>query len=203
MTALGSSIAPFPQSKAPLRPVPTRLFLTSHYAHLVSPSAIHTLYRVLGNFEYYKRRRGVKTFIPARLTTLEADFTPHAAPFRHLSRLMLKNAFLSGFVSLFYSLGTNPMEIWSQHCGAGMFACLLLYSQLFWALTNSWTDDSSIALVIDDIISSNVLQLSCRAEDLAQTFVRCPPSNAVPNTLAAKLPFISFQIRNVRWNFTL
>lgn len=76
--------------------------------------------------------------------------------------------------------------------------CFLQSFVAFPSITDISQDESAISFVIDDILSSNVLQLSCRAENLAQTFVRCPPFNAVPNSLHAKLPFINFQLRNVR-----
>jgi hypothetical protein len=52
--------------------------------------------------------------------------------------------------------------------------------------------------MVDDILNSNVLELACEATKLPATFVQCPADEIVPNTIGLKLPYIYFQIRNVR-----
>jgi hypothetical protein len=88
---------------------------------------------------------------------------------------MLKNTFLSGFLSIFYSLGTNSMEIWSDNTG----------------------HDGSVNFVIDGVLCSNVLEMSCEAQNLPITSIQCPGTNLTPNTLGISLPFITFQMKNM------
>lgn len=83
---------------------------------------------------------------------------------------MFKNVFQSGFLSIFYSLGSQPLQIWEQHAGEGR-----------------------IHIKKDSSIQSDVLELE--SPNLAATYVACPPDPQ--RTLGIKLPFLVFCVRGL------
>ena len=77
---------------------------------------------------------------------------------------MFRNTFVSGFVSLFYSLGSNPLELW-RVIGA----------------------DESVEIVHDETLGSNVLQL--RDPEVQNTRIECP-AKPLETLALAGMPYL-------------
>ena len=76
---------------------------------------------------------------------------------------MFRNTFQSGFLSILYSLGSKPLQIWESEVQNG-----------------------SIKRITDEDLQSAVLELA--SANVATTYIACPAdSNA---TLGIKLPFL-------------
>ncbi len=81
---------------------------------------------------------------------------------------MFKNTFQSGFLSILYSLGSKPLQIWESEVQNG-----------------------SIKRITDEDLQSAVLELA--SANVATTYIACP---ADPNaTLGIKLPFLVMVVR--------
>lgn len=127
-----------------------------------------------------------------------SDFWDSIKTYSIFNSTMLKNTFVSGIVSVFYSLGTQPLQIWSQNPNSGMkpfFVASLKYLRF---LTIIMQENGSISFTVDEILHSNVLNMTCSPENLSVTSIQCPGANLSPNSLGIGLPFITFQLRNVR-----
>ncbi|KAI9278566.1 hypothetical protein BDA99DRAFT_492519 [Phascolomyces articulosus] len=113
---------------------------------------------------------------------------------------MFKNTFQSGFLSILYSLGTEPLQLW--------------HTELAPPITNndSHSDDSNnhdndhgddhddpqekhshVHMVDDDLISSKVIELL--SPNLSETYITCPA--LLDRTLGIKLPFIILIAKNL------
>ncbi|KAI9472104.1 MAG: flagellar associated protein [Benjaminiella poitrasii] len=93
---------------------------------------------------------------------------------------MFRNTFQSGFLSILYSLGNEPLQLWSSHVSTD----------------DSQDDDTSfshIEQVADDLISSTVIELV--SPNLATTFISCPRDPA--RTLGIKLPYLVLIVKNL------
>ncbi|KAI8982239.1 transcription factor IIB [Mycotypha africana] len=88
---------------------------------------------------------------------------------------MFRNTFQSGFLSILYSLGTEPLQLWSCQ-----------------------TPDAHISLVADDLISSTVIELL--SPNLSNTYITCPAQSNT--TLGIKLPYLVFVIKNLQKYFS-
>ncbi|OUC48990.1 hypothetical protein D917_05810 [Trichinella nativa] len=88
---------------------------------------------------------------------------------------MLRNTFQSGYLSLLFSLGNNPLQIWDKHASKG-----------------------TIQILEDDDIKSEVIELS--SNTVCETFISCPISSQ--DVLAIKLPFLILVIRNMEKYFS-
>ncbi|KAJ3681293.1 hypothetical protein LUZ60_015782 [Juncus effusus] len=90
-------------------------------------------------------------------------------------RNMFKNTFQSGFLSILYSLGSKPLQIWDKE-----------------------VSDGEIKRIQDDDIQSNILEII--GSNVQSTFITCP---ADPNsTLGIKLPFLVLIVKNLSQYFT-
>ncbi|KAG9454876.1 hypothetical protein H6P81_007780 [Aristolochia fimbriata] len=88
---------------------------------------------------------------------------------------MFKNTFQSGFLSILYSLGSKPLQIWDKE------------------VTNG-----HIKRPQDEDIQSNVLEIV--GSNVQSTYITCP---ADPNaTLGIKLPFLVMIVKNLKKYFT-
>ncbi|KAJ4778892.1 Cilia-and flagella-associated protein 20 [Rhynchospora pubera] len=88
---------------------------------------------------------------------------------------MFKNTFQSGFLSILYSLGSKPLQIWDKEVSEGR-----------------------VKRLQDDDIQSNVLEIV--GENLQSTYITCP---ADPNaTLGIKLPFLVLIVKNLNKYFS-
>ena len=94
---------------------------------------------------------------------------------------MFKNTFQSGFLSILYSIGSKPLQIWDETVRNGHIKRI--------------TDNDIQSLVLE-IVGTNV----------STTFIECPTSegktgNKQP-TLGIKLPFLVMIIKNLKKYFT-
>ncbi|XP_074031058.1 cilia- and flagella-associated protein 20 isoform X1 [Leptinotarsa decemlineata] len=88
---------------------------------------------------------------------------------------MFSNSFQSGFISIFYSVGSNPLSLWDKQVKNG-----------------------HIRRVIDDEVKSLVLEIS--GTNVATTYITCPIKPRA--SLGIKLPFLVMIIKNMKKYFT-
>ncbi|XP_037951043.1 cilia- and flagella-associated protein 20-like [Teleopsis dalmanni] len=88
---------------------------------------------------------------------------------------MFKNTFQSGFLSILYSIGSKPLQIWDKKVRNGHIKRI--------------TDNDIQSLVLE-IVGTNV----------STTFITCPPDPK--KTLGIKLPFLVMIIKNLKKYFT-
>ncbi|KIY95116.1 hypothetical protein MNEG_12843, partial [Monoraphidium neglectum] len=88
---------------------------------------------------------------------------------------MFKNSYQSGFLSLLYSIGSKPLQIWDQDVREG-----------------------HVKRVTDEDIQGAVLELA--ADNIANVSISCP---ADPNkNLGIKLPHLTLLVKNMRRYFS-
>jgi len=104
---------------------------------------------------------------------------------------MFKNTFQSGFLSILYSIGSKPLQIWGQ--------CV---------------KNGHIKRLTDEDIQSSVLEIS--GTNVSTTYIQCPKQyktakngckptkikSKKKNTLGIKLPFLVMIIKNLKKYFT-
>ena len=92
---------------------------------------------------------------------------------------MFKNTFQSGFLSILYSIGSKPLQIWDKHVRNGHIKRI--------------TDNDIQSLVIE-IVGTNV----------STTYIKCPQeaNGDKKATLGIKLPFLVMIIKNLKKYFT-
>ncbi|KAJ7004988.1 cilia- and flagella-associated protein 20 [Populus alba x Populus x berolinensis] len=88
---------------------------------------------------------------------------------------MFKNTFQSGFLSILYSLGSKPLQIWDKEVSNG-----------------------HIKRLHDEDIQSNVLEIV--GSNIQSTYITCPADPGA--TLGIKLPFLVMIVKNVKKYFT-
>ncbi|CAD6218519.1 unnamed protein product [Miscanthus lutarioriparius] len=88
---------------------------------------------------------------------------------------MFKNTFQSGFLSILYSLGTKPLQIWDKEVVNG-----------------------HIKRPQDEDIQSNVLEII--GTNVQSTYITCPADPSA--TLGIKLPFLAIIVKNLKKYFT-
>ncbi|KAM4540014.1 cilia- and flagella-associated protein 20 isoform 2-T2 [Odontesthes bonariensis] len=88
---------------------------------------------------------------------------------------MFKNTFQSGFLSILYSIGSKPLQIWDKKVRNG-----------------------HIKRVPDNDIHSNVLEIE--GANVSTTYITCPADPK--KTLGIKLPFLVMIIKNLKKYFT-
>ncbi|KAI7757962.1 LOW QUALITY PROTEIN: hypothetical protein M8C21_018683, partial [Ambrosia artemisiifolia] len=93
----------------------------------------------------------------------------------HFPLQMFKNTFQSGFLSILYSLGSKPLQIWDKE-----------------------TVNGQVKRVHDEDIQSNVLEIV--GTNIPSTYITCPADPAA--TLGIKLPFLVMIVKNVNKYFT-
>lgn len=94
---------------------------------------------------------------------------------RPWSRKMFKNTFQSGFLSILYSIGSKPLQIWDKKVRNGHIKRI--------------TDNDIQSLVLE-IVGTNV----------STTYITCPADPK--KTLGIKLPFLVMIIKNLKKYFT-
>ncbi|CAN1755963.1 Cilia- and flagella-associated protein 20, partial [Linum perenne] len=88
---------------------------------------------------------------------------------------MFKNTFQSGFLSILYSLGSKPLQIWDKEIS-----------------------DGHVKRPHDEDIQSDVLEII--GSKIQSAYITCP---ADPNaTLGIKLPFLVMLVKNLKKYFT-
>lgn len=88
---------------------------------------------------------------------------------------MFKNTFQSGFLSILYSIGSKPLQIWDKKVRNGHIKRI--------------TDNDIQSLVLE-IVGTNV----------STTYITCPADPK--KTLGIKLPFLVMIIKNLKKYFT-
>jgi hypothetical protein len=84
---------------------------------------------------------------------------------------MFKNTFQSGFLSILYSIGSKPLQLWDKAVANG-----------------------HISRITDEDIQSSVLELT--SANVATTYITCPADPAA--TLGVKLPFLVMVVRDIK-----
>lgn len=88
---------------------------------------------------------------------------------------MFKNTFQSGFLSLLYSIGTKPLQIWDKKVRNGHIKRIT---------------DCDIQSLVLEIVGTNI----------SSTYVSCPADPK--KTLGIKLPFLILMVKNLKKFFT-
>ena len=88
---------------------------------------------------------------------------------------MFKTTYQSGFLSILYSIGSKPLQIWDKHVRNG-----------------------HIKRITDQDIQSSVLEIMGR--NVSTTYITAPANPK--ETLAIKLPFLVMIIKNLKKYFT-
>lgn len=88
---------------------------------------------------------------------------------------MFKSTFQSGFLSILYSIGSKPLQIWDKNVRNG-----------------------HIKRLTDTDIQSSVLEIM--GTNVSTNFITCPVDSK--KTLAIKLPFLVMIIKNLKKYFT-
>lgn len=88
---------------------------------------------------------------------------------------MFKNTFQSGFLSILYSIGSKPLQIWSKQVRNG-----------------------HIKRITDQDIQSSVLEIM--GSNVSTNYISCPADPQ--KTLGIKLPFLVMIIKNLKKYFT-
>ena len=108
---------------------------------------------------------------------------------------MFKNAFQSGFLSILYSIGSKPLEIWdSQGRNATASLCVSANARLV-CLT---VRNGHVKRITDEDIQSSVLEMM--STNVSTTYITCPADPY--QTLGIKLPFLVMILKNVKKYFT-
>ncbi|KAL6041767.1 Cilia- and flagella-associated protein 20 [Balamuthia mandrillaris] len=123
--------------------------------------------------------------VQSRSSPSDLPFVPslihNAPPIRLIAKKSHRagggNTFQSGFLSIFYSLGSDPLQLWEEHeAGEG----------------------GSITFVVDEDIQSKVVQVV--AKNISNTYLSCPANPK--QALGIKLPFLVFIIKNMNRYFS-
>eukprot|EP00123_Amoebidium_parasiticum_P021262 comp64281_c0_seq1/m.47967 comp64281_c0_seq1/g.47967 ORF comp64281_c0_seq1/g.47967 comp64281_c0_seq1/m.47967 type:complete len:197 (-) comp64281_c0_seq1:392-982(-) len=88
---------------------------------------------------------------------------------------MFKNTFQAGFLSIFYSLGSKPLQIWEKQAGEGHIKRIA---------------DNDIQSLVVEIVGPN----------LPKTYIACPPDPK--KSLGIKLPFLIMTVKNLDTYFS-
>lgn len=88
---------------------------------------------------------------------------------------MFKNTFQSGFFSILYSIGSNPLQIWEKKVKNG-----------------------SIKRITDNDIQSLVIEIT--GSNVATTYITCPPQPR--SSLGIKLPYLILIVKNLKKFFS-
>ncbi len=91
---------------------------------------------------------------------------------------MFKNTYQSGFLSILYSIGSKPLQIWEKESIA--FNYLLVHN-------------GHIKRLTDQDIQSSVLEIM--GTNVTNAYITCPQNSS--ETLGIKLPFLVMIIKNV------
>ncbi|KAG6424821.1 hypothetical protein SASPL_115241 [Salvia splendens] len=112
---------------------------------------------------------------PSALPSTVVLAAPAVLPSTVAAEEMFKNTFQSGFLSILYSLGSKPLQIWDKEVVNGQ-----------------------IKRLQDDDIQSNVLELV--GSNVQSTYITCPADPTA--TLGIKLPFLVMIVKNMKKYFT-
>ena len=119
---------------------------------------------------------------------------------------MFRNAFHTGFLSIYYAIGSKPLQIWdvqgksnlptdiqsSVHPPPPLWPALI--SLPFFA-----AKDGTVESLIDEELESTVLDI--QGVNISTTLISCPVDPH--KTLGIKLPWLVFLVKNVDEHFSL
>ncbi|XP_015792807.1 cilia- and flagella-associated protein 20 [Tetranychus urticae] len=88
---------------------------------------------------------------------------------------MFKNTFQSGFLSILYSIGSNPLQIWDKKVKNG-----------------------TIKRIMDNDIQSSVIEVT--GSNISTAFITCP--NIPRQSLGIKLPYLVIIVKNMKKFFS-
>jgi hypothetical protein len=113
---------------------------------------------------------------------------------------MFRTQYQAGFLSILYSIGSKPLQIWDKKgASGGWFGTHSLRSSPpplpspFRAVRNG-----HIKRITDSEIQSSVLEIA--GSNVSTTFITCPSDPK--KTLGIKLPFLVMIIKNMKKYFT-
>ena len=90
---------------------------------------------------------------------------------------MFTNAYQSGFLSILYSIGSKPLQIWDKQSTRSI----------------NLVQNGHIKRLTDQDIQSSVLEIM--GTNVTTSFITCPVNDK--ETLGIKLPFLVMIIKNV------
>ncbi|KAI8340729.1 hypothetical protein BC941DRAFT_418031 [Chlamydoabsidia padenii] len=108
---------------------------------------------------------------------------------------MFRNTFQAGFLSILYSIGNEPLQLWTVHTENGTNRTRPTSTEA------TDKDDntnlvSKVECVQDSMISSRVIELY--SNNIATTYITCPPlSSRGTTSLGIKLPYLIFLVKNM------
>ncbi len=108
---------------------------------------------------------------------------------------MFKNTFQSGFLSILYSIGSKPLQIWDKKVIISKFFILYYFGYKF---SNCQVRNGHIKRITDNDIQSLVLEIV--GTNVSTTYITCPADPK--KTLGIKLPFLVMIIKNLKKYFT-
>ncbi|KAL5150605.1 Cilia- and flagella-associated protein 20 [Glycine soja] len=121
---------------------------------------------------------------------------------------MFKNTFQSGFLSILYSLGSKPLQIWTKKVRAFLFpvtsSATVVYDHFRLIVKlrfySRWHPivNGHVKRPQDEDIQSNVLEII--GSNIQSTYITCPADPAA--TLGIKLPFLVLIVKNLMKYFT-
>ncbi len=113
--------------------------------------------------------------------------------FIYTFRNMFKNTFQSGFLSILYSIGSKPLQIWDKK------VCFLFDERRKTRRLNILqVRNGHIKRITDNEIQSLVLEIV--GTNVSTTYITCPADPK--KTLGIKLPFLVMIIKNLKKYFT-
>ncbi|RUS29317.1 hypothetical protein BC938DRAFT_480797 [Jimgerdemannia flammicorona] len=110
---------------------------------------------------------------------------------------MFRNTFQSGFLSILYSIGNKPLQLWEKHLPTSTASSSSSSSSSAPPAPDTAESKSRIERIADDDISSLVIELV--SPNLAETYITCPAQ--LNRTLGIKLPFLVLIIKNLNRYF--
>lgn len=120
---------------------------------------------------------------------------------------MFKNTFQSGFLSILYSIGSKPLQIWDKKVNWLIFNCFRRKTQenpeeivgkLYCCISVFQVRNGHIKRITDNDIQSLVLEII--SSNVSTTFITSPSDPK--KTLGIKLPFLVMIIKNLKKYFT-
>ncbi|KAI8101689.1 hypothetical protein M9434_006756 [Picochlorum sp. BPE23] len=86
---------------------------------------------------------------------------------------MFRSTYQTGFISVFYSIGSDPLQLW-----------------------DSKSEDGSVERLLDEDLKSTVLEL--KGASVATTSIQCPRQKLGPlRSLGITLPYMVFLVKNM------
>ena len=104
---------------------------------------------------------------------------------------MFKNTFQSGFLSILYSIGSKPLQIWDKKVRRRLLQLLLSFGLIK-------VRNGHIKRITDQDIQSFVLEIV--GTNVSTTYITCPADPK--KTLGIKLPYLVMIIKNMKKYFT-